>query len=211
MKEPSDTSLPSAPGTPVNRGKRTIGLYGGSFNPIHCGHIALAKQLLRVAKLDEVWFVVSPLNPLKANAGDLLADDRRLQMARTALQDEPRLVASDYEFHLPKPSYTWQTLQQLRADCPDCDFILLIGADNWLAFDRWFRHEDILRHYRIIIYPRPGSPIDEGRLPSGVRLAKTPLYDVSSTEIRRRVRLGQSVEGLVPTSITRMVQQWYRP
>lgn len=210
MKGPADTHLSSAPGIPVNREKRTIGLYGGSFNPIHCGHIALAKQLLRLAKLDEIWFMVSPLNPLKAHNSDLLADNLRLQMARKALQDEPRLVASDEEFYLPKPSYTWQTLQHLRAKHPDCDFVLLIGADNWMVFDHWFHHEDILRHYPVIIYPRPGSPIDKAQLPPRVCLADTPLLNISSTEIRRRVRLGQSVWGLVPASIVAMVQEWYR-
>lgn len=136
-------------------GKRKIGLYGGSFNPIHVGHITLAKRLMEVAGLDEVWMMVSPQNPFKAN-DTLLADDLRLAMTRKALEGETHIVACDYEFHLPKPSYTWNTLQALGRDCPDCEFTLLIGGDNWQAFDRWFRGEDIVDRYRVVVYPAWG-------------------------------------------------------
>ena len=113
----------------------SIGIFGGSFNPIHKGHVALARQLLRRAQLDEVWFLVSPQNPLKPQSL-LLDDNMRLEMARLALKDEPHLVASDYEFHLPRPSYTWNTLQHLSQDYPQHRFTLIIGADNWQLFSR---------------------------------------------------------------------------
>ncbi|MCI7427465.1 MAG: nicotinate-nicotinamide nucleotide adenylyltransferase, partial [Prevotella sp.] len=116
--------------------KIKTGIYGGSFNPIHNGHIAIAKRMLELAGLDEIWLIVSPQNPLKT-AGSLLDDRLRLEMTQRALAPYPQLTASDYEFRLPRPSYMWNTLQRLSADYPHREFTLLIGADNWTVFDRW--------------------------------------------------------------------------
>ena len=113
------------------------GFYGGSFNPIHNGHIALARRFLEDMKLDEVWFVVSPQNPFKRESNDLLDNQQRLQIVQTAIAHEPRFHATDYEFRLPTPSYTWRTLQHLAQDEPEREFTLLIGADNWASFNRW--------------------------------------------------------------------------
>ncbi|MBR3726487.1 MAG: nicotinate-nucleotide adenylyltransferase [Prevotella sp.] len=178
-----------------------IGIYGGSFNPIHCGHIALARQILRKTRLDQIWFMVSPQNPFKKGDAELWDDDFRLKLVRKALETEEKLVASDYEFRLPRPSYTWDTLQSLSKDFPEHEFTLIIGADNWLTFDRWHRAEDILRSYRIVVYPREGSPIDKATLPPSVTLVDTRLYRLSSTEIRRRLREGKPVKRLVPAAI----------
>lgn len=188
--------------------KRRIGIYGGSFNPIHNGHIAIARKMVELARLDEVWLVVSPQNPLKEAAG-LLADDLRLEMTRCALAPYPELKASDYEFHLPRPSYMWNTLQALSADYPDCEFTLLIGADNWAVFDRWYHADDIVAHYPIAIYPRSGSPIDAATLPTTVRLYNTGLYDISSTEVRRRIKDGEPIEELVPLEIAETAKKYY--
>lgn len=187
-----------------------IGIFGGSFNPIHTGHIHLARQILRKARLDEVWFMVSPLNPFKTASTDLLADNLRLAMARRALEGEEGLVASDYEFHLPKPSYTWSTLQHLSRDFPDFHFSLIIGADNWLSFGHWARPDYILSHHNVIVYPRKGYAVDVKSLPPNVSLVDTELYPVSSTEIRARVRSGESISGLVPDSIAPLVMQYYK-
>jgi len=201
MEEDINHSTARATPPPTFRKGKKVGIYGGSFNPIHRGHIALARQMLRKAHLDEVWFLVSPLNPFKQASTDLLDDQTRLQLTRQALADEPRLVASDYEFHLPRPSYSWDTLQALSRDYPEHEFVLVIGADNWLAFDRWYHAEDILDSYPIVIYPREGCPIDAATLPPTVQLVKTRLYNVSSTDIRRRIREGRPVRRLLPPAI----------
>ena len=185
-----------------------IGLFGGSFNPIHNGHISLAKQLKEKAGLDEVWLMVSPQNPLKQEQ-DLLNDELRLQMARLAVENVEGIVVSDYEMHLPKPSYTWNTLQALSKDYPDEEFVLMIGGDNWQLFDRWYRADDIVRDYPLVVYPRRGSAIDPAPLPPTVRVVEAELLDVSSTDIRRRVRQGKTIEGLVPDCIIPAVTASY--
>lgn len=185
------------------------GIFGGSFNPIHNGHIQLTRQLREAAGLDVVWLMVSPQNPLKEQAG-LLADDLRLQMARQALADEPFIEVSDYEFHLPRPSYTWNTLKALKDDFPDREFVLLIGGDNWERFPRWYRADYIVSNYQIIVYPRRGSDIDLKSLPPTVSVVEAELLDISSTDIRRRVRRGQPITGMVPDSIVQAVEKLYR-
>ena len=173
------------------------GIFGGSFNPIHNGHIALARQLREVAQLDEVWLMVSPQNPLK-------------HQAQMALKDDPFIKVSDYEFHLPRPSYTWHTLQRLREDFPQHTFILLIGGDNWERFPQWYRADDIDRQYRIVVYPRRGSDIDIAALPPTVTVVEAELLDISSTDIRRRVRSGMPITGFVPDNIVDAVTYYYR-
>lgn len=180
------------------------GVFGGSFNPVHNGHIELARWLLRASLVDEVWFVVSPQNPLKRQA-DLVDDRTRLRMVSLALRDEPRMAASDFEFRLPRPSYMWNTLRRMSLRWPERGFRLIIGADNWRCFDRWFAHEEILANYPIIIYPRPGSPVDAERLPENATLAETPLSGVSSTLIRQRLRRGEPVDGLVPQAVAELI------
>lgn len=186
-----------------------IGIFGGSFNPVHVGHIGLARQILSLAHLDEVWFLVSPLNPFKKAATDLLDDDKRLYITRQALKGESRLVASDYEFHLPKPSYTWNTLRHLKADYPDRQFTLIIGADNWLAFDRWAKPDYILSNCDIAVYARPECPIDASSLPQNVQVYDTCLYDISSTRIRDNVRRGLPITGMVPSQVEGIVKEAY--
>lgn len=186
---------------------KSVGIFGGSFNPIHTGHIALAKSLCEKAGLDEVWFMVSPMNPFKKAATDLLDDQLRLEMVKKALEGEPQLQAYDYEFHLPKPSYTWHTLQAISQDFSDIRFTLLIGGDNWAAFDKWYHHDDILAHYPIVVYPRKGSDI--GEVPEGVTIVETPLLNISSTEIRHHIAKGESIHGMVPESIEQLAIQNY--
>lgn len=188
--------------------KIRTGLYGGSFNPIHNGHIAIARQMIEKAGLDEVWFMVSPQNPLKER-NTLLDDAKRLEMARKALEEQPRLKACDYEFALPRPSYTWHTLQSLWRDYPDREFVLMIGADNWAHFGRWYHADDIMRTCNILIYPRRGYNVDALSLPARAQLVDTGLYDVSSTEIRQLIKEGRDISRLVPTDIVDMAEKYY--
>lgn len=178
---------------------KKIGLFGGSFNPIHCGHIALAKAVRQQCQLDEVWLMVSPQNPLKRDQ-HLLDDDKRLQLARLALEGIEGVKASDYEFQLPKPSYTWHTLQHLTSDYPDCRFTLVIGGDNWAHFQRWYHWQDILRHYDVAVYPRDNHP---GTI-------RVPLLDISSTDIRQRISQGKSISGMVPERLIPQVEEYYK-
>lgn len=182
------------------------GILGGSFNPIHFGHIELARQLLLKAGLDNIWFMVSPQNPLK-KAANLLDDQKRLEMVRAALEGETGLEASDYELEMPKPSYTVDTLRSLKRDNPDKRFVLLMGADNWLCFPLWHEGSAILSLADIIIYPRKGFHVDLLSLPANVRLVDTPLYDVSSTMIRERISRGESIKGLVPERVERIINR----
>lgn len=184
------------------------GIFGGSFNPIHNGHIGLADDILHSTRLEEIWFMVSPQNPLK-HSSSLLDDEKRYELVQKALHGHRGLSASNHEFSLPKPSYTWETLQSLSAAWRDRRFSLIIGADNWLLFNRWYRHEEILSRFHIYVYPRPGSTIDPLSLPENVTFTNTRLYDVSSTEVRRRIACGESIDGLVPDAIVADVQECY--
>ena len=188
---------------------KKIGIYGGSFNPIHTGHISLAKQILDIAKLDEVWFVVSPQNPFKQNSLSLISDEIRLELTQKALDGEQQIKVSDCEFHLPRPSYMWHTLQALSCQHPDAEFNLIIGADNWAVFDKWYHATDIIQNHPIIVYPREGYDLDATAMPSGIRLVDTQLYPISSTMIRTMVAEDDDITGLVPEAIKQDVYRIY--
>lgn len=186
-------------------------LFGGSFNPIHNGHIALAREVLHLGIADEVWLMISPHNPLKASTG-LLAEKQRFALAQKALVNELHIVASDFEFHLVRPSYTYLTLRALRQTYPDRTFSLLIGADNWICFDRWSHPDEIRTHHQIWVYPREGVPtIDQQHLPSGVHFISSPLYPYSSTEIRQAIATHHPITDMVPACIADDVVRLYTP
>ncbi len=172
--------------------KKRTGIYGGSFNPIHLGHVSLAKALAESSLVDEMWLLVSPQNPFKANA-NLLDDETRLRLTRLAVSDVPGVEVCDREFSLPRPSYMFNTLTALSREHPDREFVLVIGADNWERFPDWYRSSDILAAYRVVIYPRPGFVLPD--VPKGVTIADTPLLDISSTAIRRRIANDPDYDG----------------
>lgn len=162
-----------------------IGIYGGSYNPIHRGHTELAKALVAQGLVDELWLMVSPLNPLKeANKSEYAAYDDRLHMARLATEGIPGVKVSDFERTLPLPSYTINTLKALEEAYPQHRFALVIGADNWQRFTHWYKAGEIRQNYKILIYKRRGYDID-------AETVDTPLYDISSTELRQALRSHQ--------------------
>ncbi len=183
------------------------GIFGGSFNPIHNGHINLAQEVLSQGLAEEVWLMVTPRNPLKQQS-ELAEEQTRLQMARKAVEGIDGIRVTDFEFHLPRPSYTWDTLQALGKAFPERTFALIIGSDNWAVFHRWAHATDLLRRYTIIIYPRTDYPVGKS-LPANVKLLQAPLFAVSSTDIRRRVARGEDISGLVPAGILDEVNTIY--
>lgn len=182
--------------------KQRVAVFGGSFDPIHNGHLALAGEVVSRGLADEVWLMVTPQNPHKQDK--ILSDERlRFQMAQLAVEGMDGVKACDFEFSLPRPSFTLTTLTALDEAFPDKEFCLLIGADNWEKFDRWYKGDEILSRYGIIVYPR-GSE-GEPPLPSGVRWLPAKLYDISSTMVRAAVAAGNDITGLVPATVVRFI------
>lgn len=185
-----------------------IGIYGGSFNPVHIGHTRLAASILQQALVDELWLLVSPLNPLKQNAAaDIAAYEHRLAMAELAVSDVEGLRVSDFERSLPVPSYMVNTLAALQTANPDDEFVLVIGADNWADFSKWYHHEEIVSRYSILVYRRPGCDIDESSLPPSVRVVDTPLYDISSTEIRQSIQNGAPLDEWIDSKVADYIRR----
>ena len=171
-----------------------IGIFGGSFNPIHKGHTALAQAICDDGQVDSVWLMISPQNPLKPIEG-MLDEHLRLHLARLAVRDIPCLEASDFEFGLPRPSYTYNTLQQLTKTFPEHTFTLIIGSDNWDLFPRWRNADDILHQWPVVVYPRgdAGTPTANPRYPNVHFMASAPLFPVSSTDVRQRIAHGDDI------------------
>ena len=184
-------------------------LLGGTFNPLHNGHLTIAQSVLDQHLAEEVWMLITPCNPWKTGQ-DLLDDRIRYDMVASAVKDIPGIQASDFEFSLPKPSYTANTLRSISASYPDREFILTIGADNWVKFDAWREYDFILRNYSIIVYPRQDCA--PSTLPAGVTLLNCPLVNISSTRIRQLVHQGQPIDKFVPASVARTIAdlQLYR-
>ncbi|MBA4053106.1 MAG: nicotinic acid mononucleotide adenylyltransferase [Marivirga sp.] len=182
-----------------------IGLFFGSFNPIHIGHLIVANLMVESTDLKKVWFVVSPHNPLKPSKG-LLHEFDRYDMVRAAVHDNYKLEVSDVEFHLPKPSYTINTLAHLHEKHPEKEFRIIIGEDNLQNFTKWKNYKQILDHYGLYVYPRPGTQLSELKTHPSVTLVNAPMLDISATFIRSCIRNKQSVRYLVPDAVEEMIR-----
>lgn len=179
---------------------KRIGLLFGSFNPPHIGHLALANYILEYEERDEIWFIVSPHNPLK-EVRELVDENIRLDMVSRSIRSETRFKVSDYEFSLPRPSYTIDTLDSLAADFPDCDFSLIIGSDNYLSLDKWKDKDRLVREHKLLVYPRPGFPIDYDDMSQNIKIVKAPTLEISSTMIRNAIRQNKRVRFWLPCGI----------
>ena len=187
--------------------KYNVCIYSGSFNPIHNGHIALAEYLVDRQIVDEVWVIITPQNPLKPS-NTLINDNLRLQMARLALEGRKGIVVSDVEIHLPKPSYTIDTLRFLQSQYPLYRFCLLIGQDNVAIFDKWKSYHQILHDFRVLVYPRNVATTTEHlKYPEMQLLTDAPTIDISSTDIRNRVKSGLPITGLLPDAVAEFIAE----
>jgi len=186
-----------------------IGLYFGSFNPVHHGHLIIANHILNEGKVRELWFVVSPHNPFKERSS-LLNEQHRLQLVRLAINTTPGMRASNIEFNLPKPSYTIDTLTYLEEKYPKHTFCIVMGSDGFQNINKWKNAEQLLKNTSIIIYKRPGFDIKE-ELPANIVVVDAPLLEISSTHIRKLIKEKKSIRYLVPDTVLDEIekQQYY--
>lgn len=186
--------------------KEIIGLYSGSFNPIHQGHLIIAEYILQHTPVDKIWFVLSPHNPLKEER-ELLNQSDRLRLVQMAIEDNESFVASDVEFFLPKPSYTLNTLEFLSSNYPDKEFRLIIGQDNLQCFDSWHNYKKILSDYKIYVYPRLGQEEIKFFDQKNVISVSAPIIEISSTYIRECIRDSKSIKYLVPQRVIEEIEK----
>ena len=184
--------------------KEKVGLFFGSFNPIHNGHLMLANYLAEYGGLDEIWFVVSPQNPFK-DKKSLLADRHRLYMVEMAIKDDERFQVCDIEFYMPQPSYTIDTLTRLQERHPNTDFYLICGMDNIESFKKWKNYEMILQYHHLMVYPRKGYSSNELVEHPSVTVVEAPEIEVSSTFIRNAIGEGKDVRYFVPKDVYKYI------
>ncbi|CAG5080249.1 nicotinate (nicotinamide) nucleotide adenylyltransferase [Parvicella tangerina] len=195
-------------------GAKKIGLFFGTFNPIHVGHLILANYIVSATSLDEVWFVVTPHNPHKKKAS-LLDDHHRLAMVKEAIEDNIHLRASDVEFGLPQPNYTTNTLAHLREKYPEKAFVLIMGEDNLRSFHKWKNYEEILKHHKIVVYPRVHVASEDSTsevvasLDAHEQIIKcdAPIMNISATFIRDAIKNGQDVRYMLTDPVFKYVDE----
>ena len=181
-----------------------VGLFFGSFNPIHLGHLIIANTLATATDLEQVWFVVSPQNPFKKSKG-LLHEFDRLDMVERAIADNGRLKATDIEFSMPRPNYTIDTLVRLEEKYPQHRFTLIMGEDNLTQFANWKNYDRILDYFGLYVYPRPNAAASDFRKHPNVRIINAPLLDISATFIRDCIRQNRSIRYVVPEVVEEMI------
>ncbi len=185
-----------------------IGIFGGSFNPIHSGHAIIAHHIITSGAVDRLWLMVSPVNPLKVGHERQVADTDRLRMVEMVSHNLDNVETSAFEFTMPKPSYTIDTLNALQAKFPDDEFYLVTGADNWVIFDRWRNSEEILAKYHLLVYPRLGyDVVIPEELRDHVTLVDAPIIELSSTMVRERLAKGLSARYYVPDEVLSYIER----
>ena len=185
-----------------------IGIFGGSFNPIHSGHAIIAHHIISSGAVDRLWLMVSPVNPLKVGLEQQVADTDRLRMVEMVSHNLENVETSAFEFTMPKPSYTIDTLNALQAKFPDDEFYLVTGADNWVIFDRWRNSEEILAKYHLLVYPRLGyDVVIAEELRDRVTLVDAPIIELSSTAVRERLAQGLSARYYVPDEVLSYIER----
>jgi len=185
-----------------------IGIFGGSFNPIHTGHAIIAHHVISNGLVDRLWLMVSPINPLKVGTKAQVTDADRLRMVEMVSRPMDGVETSAFEFTMPRPSYTINTLNALSAKFPDDEFYLITGADNWALFDQWRSSEEILEKYHLLVYPRLGyEVVIPDKLRDRVQLVNAPIIELSSTQIRDRLAKGQSVRYYVPDAVNDYIKR----
>ena len=182
------------------------GLFFGSFNPIHTGHMIIASIMVETTDIDKVWFVVSPQNPFKKRS-TLAPEQDRYDMVRAAAYENYNFQASDIEFRMPKPSYTVDTLAYLSEKFPEKEFVLILGEDNLYNFRKWKNSEVVLNNYPIYVYPRPGAPKTKISEHPGITMVEAPYIDISATFIRKMVSEGRSIQFLVPQPVEAIIRE----
>ncbi|XZF16690.1 nicotinate (nicotinamide) nucleotide adenylyltransferase [Chitinophagaceae bacterium MMS25-I14] len=180
-----------------------IGLFFGSFNPVHLGHLIIANHIIEHTEVDKIWFVVSPHNPLK-DSHSLLNEYDRLHLVELAIKDNSRFRASNVEFHLPKPSYTIDTLTYLSEKFPLEKFTIIMGSDSFQNIHRWKNYDQLLQRYSIVVYNRPGFEVRETH-GADITVTDAPLLEISATFIRRQIREGKSVRYLLPDEVRQYI------
>ncbi len=183
----------------------TVGILGGSFNPVHIGHMMVASYLVEWGYVDKVWLTLSPLNPLKEGY-ELLPDIKRLQMLSIAARGAEKIDICDIELTMPRPSYTINTLDLLAERFPDTRFKLVIGSDNWRIFDQWREPQRILDNYGVLVYMRPGYPVnDDGT--AGMEIVHAPMADISSTMVREAIAKGRDMNYFLPAGVYQYIRE----
>jgi nicotinate-nucleotide adenylyltransferase len=183
-----------------------VGLYFGSFNPIHIGHLAIANYMVEFTDIDQLWFMVSPQNPLKQHA-TLLADNQRYEMVYRAVEDYPKFKASNFEFSLPKPSYTINTLTHLLEKYPTKNFVLIMGSDSLETFTKWKNYKQILDCVEMLIYPRPNFKGSEFLTHPKVKLVDAPLMEISASFIRESIKNGKNIKAFLPHNVWNFIDE----
>ena len=182
-----------------------IGLYFGSFNPVHVAHLIIANHILNETEIDKVWFVVSPQNPFKSES-NLLNEYHRLHLVRLATEEDNRIKASDIEFGLPKPSYTSNTLAYLAEKYPDHEFCIILGSDSFQNLHKWKNYEVIVKNYPVYVYRRSGFEV-ENQAGANLHILDVPLLQLSATQIRKYIKEGKSVRYMLPDKVLEEIEK----